>query len=78
MKDPKVYRSADTGSDPYLVCTTIKLRLRKQPNKTQSVRVKYDTAKLKNEDTRRTFPITLRNRYQVLEDEWPEVEKTKR
>lgn len=73
MKDTRVYRSEDIGSDHYLVCSRIKLRLRKQPNKPRSVRVKYDTVKLKNEDNRRTYTITLRNRYQVLEDEGPEV-----
>lgn len=73
MKDTRVYRSEDIGSDHYLVCSRIKLRLRKQPNKPRSVRGKYDTVKLKNEDNRRTYTITLRNRYQVLEDEGPEV-----
>ena len=41
--------------------------------KTQSVVVKYDTVKLKNEDIRRRFTVALRNRFQVLEDEGPDV-----
>ena len=73
VKDTRVYRSADIGSDHYLVCTTVKLRLRRMPMVKKCTRTKYDTAKLKNEDILKTFSITLRNRYQVLEDEAPVV-----
>lgn len=75
MKDTRVCRSADIGSDHYLVCTMVKLRLRKQPKEKKSTRVKYDTAKLNNEDILKSFTISLRNRYQVLEDEGPGVEE---
>ena len=60
VKDTRVFRSADIGSDH-------QLRLRSQPK--DKDRVKYDTAKLKNEDTRKVFDIALKNRYQVLEEE---------
>ena len=38
MKDTRVYRSADIGSDHYLVCTTVKLRLRSQPRGKKGIR----------------------------------------
>ena len=67
MEDTRVYRSADIGSDHYLVCATVKLRLRKAPTRMSNTRAKYDTSKLKDEDVRNTFNIKLRNRFQVLE-----------
>lgn len=52
---------------------SVKNTRRRQPKEKKSIRVKCDTAKLKNEDIRRKFTIALRNRYQELEDEGPEV-----
>ena len=75
VNDTRVYRAADIGSDHYLVCTTIKLRLKTQTKGKKNNRVKYDTAKLKEKDILKTFTIRLRNRYQVLEEEAPEVEE---
>ena len=75
VNDTRVYRAADIGSDHYLVCTTIKLRLKTQPKEKKNNRVKYDTAKLKEKDILKTFKIQLRNRYQVLEEEAPAVEE---
>ena len=69
MEDTKVYRSADIGSDHYLVCATVKPRLRKDPEQKGNVRVKYDISKLTEEDVRNTFSIKLRNRFQALEQE---------
>ena len=77
MKDTRVYRSADIGSDHYLVCTTAKLRLRSQPKEKKGIRVKYDTTKLKNENILKTFSVALKNRYRVLEDEGLAVEDEK-
>lgn len=48
MKYSRVYRSTDIGSDHYLVCQTVKLRLRNQPKEKKGIRVKYDTTELKN------------------------------
>ena len=77
MKDTRVYRSADIGSDHYLVCTTVKLRLRSQPKEKKGIRVKYDTTKLKNENILKTFSVALKNRYRVLGDEGLAVEDEK-
>jgi len=49
--------------------------LKTQPKEKKNNRVKYDTAKLKEKDILKTFKIQLRNRYQVLEEEAPEVEE---
>ena len=75
MNDKRVYRSADIGSDHYLVCTKIQLRLRKAPKEKVECRVKYNTAKLENEQVLKAFNITLTNRYEALENKEPEVEK---
>ena len=61
VNDTRVYtcRSADIGSDHYLVCTKIKLRLRKAPKEKAECRVKYNMAKLENEQELKAFNITL-------------------
>ncbi|XP_060069052.1 craniofacial development protein 2-like [Ylistrum balloti] len=69
VKDTRVFRSADIGSDHLLVCTTVKLRLRKQCKEKRCERVKYDIEKLKDADTVRRFNIAVRNRFQVLDNE---------
>ena len=57
--DTRVYRSADIGSDHHLVCTKVKLKLRKQQSKEQeSTRARYDTNKLKEKNVLETFKIT--------------------
>ena len=39
VKETRVHRSADIESVHYLVCTIIKLRLRKQPNKHRALKL---------------------------------------
>lgn len=69
VKDIRVYRSTDIGSDHYLVCTTEKFRLKRAPRQRTNNRVKYETSKLRDEDVLKAFNITLKNRYQILEQE---------
>ena len=76
VKDTRVYRSADIGSDHHLVCTVVKLRLSKQTAGKKRCRVKYDTARLRNEEVLRQFNVALQNRYQVLENEETAVEES--
>ena len=76
VKDTRVYRSADIGSDHHLVCTVVKLRLSKQTAGKKRCRVKYDTARLRNEEVLRRFNVALQNRYQVLENEETAVEES--
>jgi len=49
VNDTRVKRSSDIGSDHYLVCTKIKLRLTEVPKEKVERRVKYSTVKLENE-----------------------------
>ena len=64
------------GSDHHLVCTVVKLRLSKQTAGKKRCRVKYDTARLRNEEVLRRFNVALQNRYQVLENEETAVEES--
>ena len=57
VKDTRVYRSANIGSGHYLVCITVKLRLTNQAKEKKGISVKYDTTKLKNENTLKTFRL---------------------
>ena len=52
-----------------------KLRLRKAPKEKVECRLKYNTSKLENEQVLKAFNITLRNKYQALENEEPELEE---
>ena len=49
--------------------------MRKAPKEKVACRVKYNTAKLENEQVLRAFYITLRDRYQAQENQEPEVEE---
>ena len=69
VKDTRVFRSADIGSDHYLVCMKVKLSLRNQPKDKGKTRIKYDIEKLREEGIAKMFSITLKNRYQALEKE---------
>ena len=57
VKDTRVYSSANIVSGHYLVCITVKLRLRNQAKEKKGIRVKYDTTKLKNENTLKAFRL---------------------
>jgi len=69
VEDTRVFRSADIGSDHFLMCMKVKLRLKTNPKDERRARVKYDITKLKYEDIRKTFTIALENRYEVLKEE---------
>ena len=66
IRDTRVYRGADIGSDHYLVKTTIKLKLKKAPRREEQ-RTRYNTRKLDNQEIKRQFCLKLSNRYEVLE-----------
>ena len=73
--DTRVMRSADTGSDHYLVRTTVKLKLKRTPKvKDDNSRIRFDTDKLKQEVFRSRFAVTVRNKFEILEDEVMEGE----
>ena len=45
------------------------IEAKKRTEGEKSMRVRYDTAKLRDENTRKVFSIALKNRYQMLEEE---------
>ena len=47
----------------------VKLRLRTNTKEKDSMRARYDTPKLEEDDVRKAFTIALKNRYEILEDE---------
>ena len=55
------------GSDPYLVETRLKLKLKRSPMEKDG-RTRVDTQKLTDEEIRTKYNILVRNRFQVLED----------
>ena len=67
LLDVRSKRGADVPSDHHLVMGKVQLKL-KRCHETKSPRVKYDTAKLKDQDIQQQYQITLRNKYEVLQD----------
>ena len=71
----RVMRSADIGSDYYLVRTTVRLKLKRTAKaKDDNSRILFDTDKLKQEVFRYRFAVTVRNKFEILEDEVMEGE----
>ena len=66
MKDVKVRRGADVGSDHELVVANIQLKLCRQSVE-KGGRKRYDVDKLRVYETAQEFGIALSNRFQVLE-----------
>ena len=66
LKDVKVRRGADVGSDHELVVANIQLKLCRQSVE-KSGRKRYDVDKLRVYETAQEFRIALSNRFQVLE-----------
>ena len=68
MKDTRVYRSADIGSDQPPSCM---YSSHVETTENKRCRVKYDTARLRNEKVLSRFNIcniAVQNRYHVLEN----------
>ena len=74
--DTRVMRSANIGSNHYLVRTTLlRLKLKRTPKaKDDNGRIRFDTDKLKQEVFRSRFAVTVRNKFEILEDEVMEGE----
>jgi len=65
FQDTRMKRSADAGSDHYLVVAEIKMKLL-AGKKPKSTRNKYCTSKLREQSVKNDFVIALANRYEVL------------
>ena len=67
MQDVRVQRGADAASDHHLVLARMKMKLRKREVK-RSTRTQYNVDFLKDRLTTETFRLTVRNKYEALQD----------
>ena len=67
LLDVKVRRGADVGSDHHLVVAQLKLKLKRAYRKT-NIQKRFDTHQLKDDKVRSAFILSLRNRFQPLQD----------
>ena len=67
LLDVRVRRGADASSDHHLLVGKLQLKLKRSVRGTVS-RVKYDTNLLKDPLISQQFSITIRNKYQILQD----------
>ena len=68
VRDTRVFRGADVGSDHHLIKTYIKLKLKRAPKREQR-RTRYDVERLKDGEVNKEFCLKLSNRYEMLETE---------
>ena len=69
LQDVRAKRGADVASDHHLVCARLKLKLKKDWEQPTAKRTKFNVALLANDQKREEFSATLRNKFQVLEDQ---------
>lgn len=63
LQDVRIKKSANTGSDHHLLVGKLKLKLKRAVN-----RVKYDIDLLKTPNIAKQVTITVRNRFQILQE----------
>ena len=68
LQDVRSYRGADVGSDHHLVIGRVQLKLKRQRRCTGQ-RARYNVSLLKDKEYKEQFNITLKNRFQVLEQD---------
>ncbi|KAK2140552.1 hypothetical protein NP493_5722g00002 [Ridgeia piscesae] len=67
MQDVRVQRGADAASDHHLVLARMKMKLKKREVK-KSTRMQYNVDFLKDRLITETFRLTVRNKYETLQD----------
>ena len=67
MQDVREQRGADAASDHHLVVARMKMKLKKREVK-RSTRTQYNVDFLKDRVTTETFRLTVRNKYEALQD----------
>ena len=67
MQDMRVQRGAGAASDHHLVLARMKMKLKKREVK-RSTRTKYNVDFLKDRLTTETFRLTVRNKYEALQE----------
>ena len=75
LLDVRTQRGADAASDHHLVRCKIRLKLARNRKK-QTTRIIYDTAKLKDPLHKRSFHITLKNRFEALSNDHQSIDDT--
>ena len=68
MLDVRVKKGADVGSNHHLVVAKLRLKL-KRCKLTANTRTKYKVGLLREKDYADAFRVSLRNRYQALQDD---------
>ena len=66
-QDVRVMRGADVSSDHHFLATAMRLRLKKYTS-TSKARTKYNVGLLKDSKVKETFQISLKNRFQPLQE----------
>ncbi len=61
-------RGADVSSDRELIRCKFRIKLKAHKKKAENKRIRYDTTKLQQPETRKAFSIELKNRFQILEE----------
>ena len=67
FQDVRARRGADVGSDHVLVLATLSLKLRKTQRREERQR-RFDTGKLKNQNTEKPFQLDLKNSFRLLQE----------
>nr|KAG5711041.1 hypothetical protein BaRGS_013775 [Batillaria attramentaria] len=67
LQDVRVKRGADAVTDHHLLTAKVKLKLKRIPTEPTG-REKYNVSALRDQQKKNSFILTLRNRFQVLQD----------
>jgi exonuclease III len=70
LQDVRAKRGADIGSDHHLVVAKLKMKLKAKKRQHEiDPRRRFDVSKLKTQDNRTNFQVTLKNRFEALQTE---------
>ena len=83
LRDVRVYRGADIGSDHELVVAKVKIKIAKAKKNSEQMHKRFNVTKLAHGNIREEFTISLQNRFQALsgmdensvESKWSRVKK---
>nr|KAG5689204.1 hypothetical protein BaRGS_014860 [Batillaria attramentaria] len=73
LQDVRTKRGADVASDHHLLVARLKMKLKKNWMESAARRQKYNVSLLKDTQTREKYSLTLRNKFQVLQELHEEV-----
>ena len=67
IQDVRTFRGADLNSDHFLVVGKFKIKLRSKKKEANEKPLRFNILKLKNQQTRQDFQISIRNRFEALQ-----------